>query len=599
MGVEKLSIADRATIANMCPEYGATIGFFPVDQRSLDYLVQTSREQKSVEYITAYLKAAGMFRDFNNESQDPVFSEMHQLDLATVVPSLSGPKRPHDRVPSAEMKEDFRACLASPVGFKGFAIPEEKRETAVPFQYEGQEYLLKHGSVLIAAITSCTNTSNPSVMLGAGLLAKRAVEMGLKVSPYIKTSLSPGSGVVTYYLEESGVIPYLETLGFSVVGYGCMTCIGNSGPLPEPVVGAVEKGDLVCAGVLSGNRNFEGRIHPHTRANYLASPLFVIAYAIAGRVDIDFEKEPLATLDDGKEVFLRDIWPSRTDIQAVESKYVIPRMFEETYAKITSGNPNWNKLSAPTSTLYPWDASSTYIRHPPFFKDMTVDLPEKRPIRMASVLLNLGDSVTTDHISPAGSIPRNSPAARYLASRGLTPRDFNSFGSRRGNDAVMARGTFGNIRLVNKLVGKAGPKTLHIPSNNILDVFDAAEQYREAGSDLIVLAGKDYGCGSSRDWAAKGPFLLGVRAVIAESYERIHRSNLVGMGIVPLQYKAGDTAESLGLTGKEKFDIHLPATLVPGQDIAVNTDSGKSFNVTSRYGMNQGMKVIKTTSDLK
>jgi len=582
-GVEKLSIADRATIANMCPEYGATIGFFPVDQRSLDYLVQTSREQKSVEYITAYLKAAGMFRDFNNESQDPVFSEMHQLDLATVVPSLSGPKRPHDRVPSAEMKEDFRACLASPVGFKGFAIPEEKRETAVPFQYEGQEYLLKHGSVLIAAITSCTNTSNPSVMLGAGLLAKKAVEMGLKVAPYIKTSLSPGSGVVTYYLEESGVIPYLETLGFSVVGYGCMTCIGNSGPLPEPVVGAVEKGDLVCAGVLSGNRNFEGRIHPHTRANYLASPLFVIAYAIAGRVDIDFEKEPLATLDDGKEVFLRDIWPSRTDIQAVESKYVIPRMFEETYAKITSGNPNWNKLSAPTSTLYPWDASSTYIRHPPFFKDMTVDLPEKRPIRMASVLLNLGDSVTTDHISPAGSIPRNSPAARYLASRGLTPRDFNSFGSRRGNDAVMARGTFGNIRLVNKLVGKAGPKTLHIPSNNILDVFDAAEQYREAGSDLIVLAGKDYGCGSSRDWAAKGPFLLGVRAVIAESYERIHRSNLVGMGIVPLQYKAGDTAESLGLTGKEKFDIHLPATLVPGQDIAVNTDSGKSFNVTSRF----------------
>jgi len=309
----------------------------------------------------------------------------------------------------------------------------------------------------------------------------------------------------------------------------------------------------------------------------------VIAYAIAGRVDIDFETEPLTTLDDGKEVFLRDIWPSRADIQEVESKYVIPRMFEETYAKITTGNPNWNKLSAPTSTLYPWDASSTYIRHPPFFKDMTVDLPKKKPIRSASVLLNLGDSVTTDHISPAGSIPRNSPAARYLASRGLTPRDFNSFGSRRGNDAVMARGTFGNIRLVNKLVGKTGPKTLHIPSNNILDVFDAAEQYKEAGSDLIVLAGKDYGCGSSRDWAAKGPFLLGVRAVIAESYERIHRSNLVGMGIVPLQYKVGDTAESLGLTGKEKFDILLPSTLVPGQDVPVTTDSGKSFNVTSRF----------------
>merc|ERR1719340_79580 len=529
------------------------------------------------------MEAVGMLRDYSCEGQDPVFSEVHELDLKSVVPSLSGPKRPHDRVAAASMKSDFLACLTNQVGFKGFGLGADKLDKSVPFIFDNKEYVLRHGSVLIAAITSCTNTSNPSVMLGAGMLAKKAVEAGLTVAPFIKTSLSPGSGVVTSYLHQSGVIPYLETLGFSVVGYGCMTCIGNSGPLPEPVVGAVEKGDLVCAGVLSGNRNFEGRIHPHTRANYLASPLFVIAYAIAGRVDIDFEKEPLATLDDGKEVFLRDIWPSRTDIQAVESKYVIPRMFEETYAKITSGNPNWNKLSAPTSTLYPWDASSTYIRHPPFFKDMTVDLPEKRPISMASVLLNLGDSVTTDHISPAGSIPRNSPAARYLASRGLTPRDFNSFGSRRGNDAVMARGTFGNIRLVNKLVGKAGPKTLHIPSGTTLDVFDAAQEYATTNTDLIILAGKDYGCGSSRDWAAKGPFLLGIRAVIAESYERIHRSNLVGMGIVPLQYKVGDTAESLGLTGKEKFDIHLPATLVPGQDIAVNTDSGKSFNVTSRF----------------
>merc|ERR1719474_807021 len=319
-----------------------------------------------------------MLRDFSSSEQDPVFSSVYELDLNALVPSLSGPKRPHDRVAAADMKKDFTACLTNQVGFKGFGLPGDKLGTSVPFVFDNKEYVLRHGSVLIAAITSCTNTSNPSVMLGAGMLAKRAVEAGLTVAPYIKTSLSPGSGVVTYYLQESGVIPYLETLGFGVVGYGCMTCIGNSGPLPEPVVGAVDQGDLVCAGVLSGNRNFEGRIHPHTRANYLASPLFVIAYAIAGRVDIDFETEPLATLDDGKEVFLRDIWPSRTDIQAVESKYVIPRMFEETYAKITSGNPNWNKLSAPTSTLYPWDASSTYIRHPPFFKDMTVDLPEKR-----------------------------------------------------------------------------------------------------------------------------------------------------------------------------------------------------------------------------
>merc|ERR1712096_64707 len=347
-----------------------------------------------------------------------------------------------------------------------------------------------------------------------------------------------------------------------------MTCIGNSGPIPEPVVEAVEKGDLVCCGVLSGNRNFEGRIHPHTQANYLASPLFVIAYAIAGRVDIDFDTEPLAVLDDGKKVFLRDIWPSREEIQAVETKFVIPAMFQEVYSKITTGNPNWNKLSAPSSILYPWDTSSTYIKHPPFFAGMSSELPTKRPIKSAHVLLNLGDSVTTDHISPAGSIPRNSPAARYLASRGLSPRDFNSFGSRRGNDAVMARGTFGNIRLVNKFIGKAAPKTVHIPSGTTLDVFDA---------------GQEYGCGSSRDWAAKGPFLLGIKAVIAESYERIHRSNLVGMGIVPLQYEEGQTADSLVLTGKEKFDIDIPDTLTPGMKITISTDTGKQFSVISRF----------------
>lgn len=582
-GVSQLSIADRATIANMCPEYGATVGFFPVDKRSLDYLRQTSRDEMVIRYVEKYMEAAGMLRDFNSQEQDPVFSEVHELDLSAVVPSLSGPKRPHDRVAAADMKTDFQACLTNQVGFKGFGLGADKLDTSVPFIFDNKEYVLRHGSVLIAAITSCTNTSNPSVMLGAGLLAKKAVEAGLTVAPFIKTSLSPGSGVVTYYLKESGVIPYLETLGFGVVGYGCMTCIGNSGPLPESVGEAVEKGELVCCGVLSGNRNFEGRIHPLTQANYLASPLFVIAYAIAGRVDIDFEKEPLQVLDDGRQVFLRDVWPSREEIHAVESQYVIPVMFQEVYSKITTGNANWNKLSAPEATLYPWDQTSTYIKHPPFFEGMTKELPVKKAISGAYALLHLGDSVTTDHISPAGSIPRTSPAARFLASKGLSPRDFNSFGSRRGNDAVMARGTFGNIRLVNKFIGKAAPKTLHIPSGNVLDVFDAAQEYAASKTDLIILAGKDYGCGSSRDWAAKGPFLLGIKAVIAESYERIHRSNLVGMGIVPLQYQAGETAQTLGLTGKEKFDIDVPAEMTPGMTVNVRTDGGKQFSVVMRF----------------
>lgn len=582
-GVSKLSIADRATIANMCPEYGATIGFFPVDARSIEYLRQTNRDETKIVFMEKYLKTVGLFRDFDDEKENPDFSEIHELNLADVVSSLSGPKRPHDRVSVSDMKSDFASCLESKVGFKGFGIAGDQMSRTIPFMFEENEYTLNHGSVLIAAITSCTNTSNPSVMLGAGLLAKKAVEAGLSVKPYIKTSLSPGSGVVTYYLNESGVMPYLDTLGFNVVGYGCMTCIGNSGPLPETVVEAVDKGDLVCCGVLSGNRNFEGRIHPNTRANYLASPLFVIAYAIAGRVDIDFETQPLGTSADGKDIYLREIWPNRDEIQAVETKYVIPAMFKEVYGKITTSNANWNKLDAPEGILYPWDAASTYIKSPPFFSGMTKDLPVHRPITSARVLLNLGDSVTTDHISPAGSIPRNSPGARYLASRGLTPREFNSFGSRRGNDAVMARGTFGNIRLLNKFIGKAAPKTVHIPTGVTLDVFDAAQEYHASNTELIVLAGKDYGCGSSRDWAAKGPYLLGIRAVIAESYERIHRSNLVGMGLVPLQFVEGQTADSLGLTGKEKFDIILSEDMKPGQMLQVTTDDGKAFDVKVRF----------------
>lgn len=589
-GVSALSIADRATIANMCPEYGATAAFFPPDDASMKYLEQTNRDLKNINAIDAYLVASGLKRNYSDSNQDPDFSTVVELDLSTVVPSCSGPKRPHDRVAVKEMKKDFAACLNNAIGFKGFGIASDKISKTVPFQLDGQEYTLKHGSVLIAAITSCTNTSNPSVMLGAGLLAQKAVEKGLRVSPYIKTSLSPGSGVVTYYLQESGVVSALDALGFTNVGYGCMTCIGNSGPLEEPVSEAVKVGDLVCCGILSGNRNFEGRIHPDTRANYLASPPLVIAYALAGRVDIDFDTEPLGFDADNKGIFLKDIWPTRDEIQVVERKVVIPSMFKEVYEKITTGNENWNKLQAPEGKLYPWDEISTYIKSPPFFDGMTKELPSSLPsIKNASILLNLGDSVTTDHISPAGSIARDSPAARYLKDCSVAARDFNSYGSRRGNDAIMSRGTFANIRLVNKLNegGKSGPKTLHIPSNKIMDVFDAAKHYIEAGTPLMILAGKDYGSGSSRDWAAKGPFLLGVKAVLAESYERIHRSNLVGMGIVPLQYQDGDTAVSLGLTGREKLSVLLPENstdLKPRQRITVrNEDSGNTFEVVSRF----------------
>ncbi|CAL7937707.1 unnamed protein product [Xylocopa violacea] len=582
-GVSQLSIADRATISNMCPEYGATVGFFPVDQQSLAYLRQTGRSEEHINKIEKYLTAVRMLRNFDDPSQDPIFSEIVTLDLASVVSSVSGPKRPHDRVSVVDMKEDFRKCLTNKVGFKGYSLSPEKVDIVGMFEYEGKDYKLRHGSVVIAAITSCTNTSNPSVMLGAGLLAKNAVESGLTVAPYIKTSLSPGSGVVTYYLQESGVVPYLTKLGFDIVGYGCMTCIGNSGPLPDVIVDTIERNELVCCGVLSGNRNFEGRIHPNTRANYLASPLLVIAYAIAGTVDIDFEKEPLGRRSDGTPVYLQDIWPTRAQIQAVEQKYVIPAMFKEIYSKIEKGSSSWANLVAPDGKLYPWDANSTYIKSPPYFDNLQKELPKIEPITNARVLLNLGDSVTTDHISPAGSIARNSPAARYLANRGLTPKEFNSYGSRRGNDAVMARGTFANIRLLNKFLGKSGPRTIYIPTKEEMDVFDAAEKYIKDQTPLIILVGKEYGSGSSRDWAAKGPYLLGIRAVIAESYERIHRSNLVGMGIIPLQYLPGQNAESLELTGYELYNIAIPENCQPGQKITVTTDGGKKFEVVVRF----------------
>uniref|UniRef100_A0A671K8X7 Cytoplasmic aconitate hydratase n=1 Tax=Sinocyclocheilus anshuiensis TaxID=1608454 RepID=A0A671K8X7_9TELE len=578
-GVAQLSIADRATIANMCPEYGATAAFFPVDQISIHYLKQTGRDAEKLNYIEKYLKAVGMFRDYSNTAEDPQFTQVVELDLSTVVPCCSGPKRPQDKVDVSEMKQDFKTCLGAKQGFKGFQVAPERHDVRVPFQFNGAEYSLSHGSVVIAAITSCTNTSNPSVMLGAGLLAQRAVKAGLRVKPYIKTSLSPGSGVVTYYLKESGVMDFLSQLGFEVVGYGCMTCIGNSGPLPEPVVEAITRGDLVAAGVLSGNRNFEGRVHPNTRANYLASPPLVIAYAIAGTMRIDFEKEPLAVNSQGKEVFLRDIWPTREEIQAVERQFVIPAMFKEVYEKVEKVNERWNSLKAPSDELYTWDPSSTYIKSPPFFDGLTQELQTPNSITDAYVLLNLGDSVTTDHISPAGNIARNSAAARYLTSRGLTPREFNSYGSRRGNDAVMARGTFANIRLFNKFINKQAPSTIYLPTEETMDVFDAAEKYQQAGHPLLILAGKEYGSGSSRDWAAKGPFLLGIKAVLAESYERIHRSNLVGMGIIPLEYLPGDSAESLGLTGRERYTVIIPPQITPRMTL----DTGKTFQAKMRF----------------
>ncbi|XP_010433420.1 PREDICTED: aconitate hydratase 3, mitochondrial [Camelina sativa] len=586
-GMSELSLADRATIANMSPEYGATMGFFPVDHVTLEYLKLTGRSDETVSMIESYLRANNMFVDYNEPQQERAYTSYLQLDLGHVEPCISGPKRPHDRVPLKDMKADWQACLDNPVGFKGFAVPKEKQEEVVKFSYKGQPAEIKHGSVVIAAITSCTNTSNPSVMIGAALVAKKALELGVEVKPWVKTSLAPGSRVVEKYLDRSGLREYLNKQGFQIVGYGCTTCIGNSGDLEPEVASAIEGTDIIPAAVLSGNRNFEGRVHPQTRANYLASPPLVVAYALAGTVDIDFEKEPIGTGRDGKSVYLRDVWPSNEEIAQVVQYSVLPSMFKSSYETITEGNPLWNELSAPSSTLYSWDPNSTYIHEPPYFKNMTANPPGPREVKDAYCLLNFGDSVTTDHISPAGNIQKTSPAAKFLIDRGVIPENFNSYGSRRGNDEVMARGTFANIRIVNKLLkGEVGPKTVHIPTGEKLSVFDAASKYKTDGQDTIILAGAEYGSGSSRDWAAKGPLLLGVKAVIAKSFERIHRSNLAGMGIIPLCFKAGEDAETLGLTGHERYTVHLPtkvSDIRPGQDVTVTTDSGKSFVCTLRF----------------
>ncbi|MDA0312425.1 MAG: aconitate hydratase AcnA, partial [Gemmatimonadetes bacterium] len=568
---------DKATLANMSPEYGATIGFFPVDASSLAYLRGTGRSEDMVQMVERISKELGLFR--TDETPDPEFTSTIELDLASVEPSLAGPKRPQDRIRMGDMHKSFSKDLAGlvPSGFSldasegGTAVATEQRRS-VTVEADGQSYEIGDGTIVIASITSCTNTSNPSVMVGAGLLAKRAVERGLDVKPWVKTALAPGSGVVTDYLTEAGLLPYLEALRFHVVGYGCMTCIGNSGPLPEAVHKAVADNGLVVASVLSGNRNFEARIHPMVRANYLASPGLVVAYAIAGRIDIDLYNEPLGHDTDGKPVFLADIWPSPQEVRETVASALKPEMFTARYDMVSTGDENWQALPLPTeSSLYDWDAESTYVRNPPFFEGMTLDVPKPSDIHGARVLAMLGQSVTTDHISPAGAIPKEEPAGMYLREHGVEVKDFNTFGARRGNHEVMMRGTFGNIRMKNLLLdGKEGGYTLHFPSDEVIPIYDASMRYQKEGTSLVILAGQEYGTGSSRDWAAKGTILLGVKAVIAESFERIHRSNLVGMGVLPLEFLEGATAKSLGLSGRETFTITgVEEGLEPGCSVHV------------------------------
>ncbi len=568
-GLDQLSLPDRATIANMAPEYGATMGFFPVDDETLRYLRLTGRPKEVIERVELYLKEQCLFR--TPDTPDPQYTDTLELDLGTVEPNLAGPTLPHHRVPLREMKSSFQAALRKPVSDRGYALEEEATKAKISIGTNGSEEELGHGAVVIAAITSCTNTSNPSVMVGAGLLAKKAVERGLEVKPYVKTSLAPGSRVVTEYLSQSNLLEPLAKLGFNVVGYGCTTCIGNSGPLSSEIVRGINEGDLVAAAVLSGNRNFEGRISPHVRANYLASPPLVVAYALAGTVDIDLNNDPLGIDKEGQPVYLGDIWPSSEEILDTIANHISPEMFERQYADVFDGNDIWNKIIGRDGDVYSWEAGSTYIQEPPFFDDLTPEIPDIKAIKGARVLALLGDSITTDHISPAGAIPPDSPAGKYLIGRGVKPREFNSFGSRRGNDRVMTRGTFGNIRLKNQLVpGIEGGYTVHLPSGEQMSIFKASQQYIEAGIPLVVLAGRQYGTGSSRDWAAKGTLLLGVRAVIAVSYERIHRSNLVGMGVLPLQFQEGQNPDSLGLDGRETFDIlGLSNDIQPQSEVTV------------------------------
>ncbi len=607
-GLSSLTLADRATISNMAPEYGATAALFPVDDETLRYMRMTGRPEATIALAESYHKTQGLFR--TDETPTPAFDEMLELDLSTVEPSMAGPRRPQDRVALGSVRESFETAYPDVVGKKVDASPSARagmerfdseggtvneaqeptallvtgpeKAPAVTFTMNGAEVEMDHGAVAIASITSCTNTSNPAVMIGAGLLAKKAVERGLTVKPYVKTSLAPGSRVVTEYLTEAGLLPYLEKLHFNVVGYGCTTCIGNSGPLPEEVAQAVQDNNLIVASVLSGNRNFEGRIHPQVRASYLASPPLVVAYALAGSVEIDLTQEPLGYDEGGAPVYLQDVWPSPDEVKAVLESAVQPGMFVEKYGQVFEGDERWKALPVPAGGIYAWDQDSTYIQEPPFFQNLAPEPGPLQDIHGARVLAMLGDSITTDHISPAGSIPSMAPAGLYLKEHGVAQRDFNSYGSRRGSHDVMVRGTFGNIRLRNELVpGKEGDWTAHQPDGEVMRIYDASQQYLAADVPLVVVAGKEYGSGSSRDWAAKGTMLLGVKAVIAESYERIHRSNLVGMGVLPLQFLPGESRSSLGLSGTEAFDIAgVAAGLTPGQKVDVVVHRADGSDVT-------------------
>lgn len=572
-GLNQMSLPDRATIANMAPEYGATIGFFPVDAESLDYLRRTGRTAAEVALVERYHKAQGLFR--TDDLPYPEFTDTLEIDLSSIEPSLAGPKRPQDRVALSQVKTTFQNALRAPASSGGYGVqaPDLNKRVSISVgadDHDQETADIGHGVLVIAAITSCTNTSNPSVMIGAGLLAKKAVERGLRVPGYVKTSMSPGSRVVTEYLRDAGLMDPLNKLGFNIAGYGCMTCLGNSGPLPDRVARAVIDNNIVAAAILSGNRNFEGRVNPLVKANFLASPPMVVAYALAGTVDIDLDHEPIGEDQSGCPIFLRDIWPSQQEISDTIARTSKPETFERLYHDVEHSNPDWNAVSSDDSLLYPWNADSTYIQEPPFFTEVA----PIQTIQNARVLAIFGDSITTDHISPVGSIPVDSPAGRYLAGLGVQRPDFNQYGARRGNDRVMVRGTFANIRIRNRMVlGVEGGMTVHYPDGQLLTIFEAAMQYKREGVPVVVVAGKEYGTGSSRDWAAKGPLLLGVRAVLAESFERTHRSNLVGMGVLPLQFKPGQNAESLGLTGQEVLTIEgIHPQMTPKQDLIVKVE---------------------------
>lgn len=585
-GLKSMPLADRATISNMAPEYGATCGFFPIDEISLEYLRLTGRDEEQVRVVEEYCKANDLF--YFADSEDPIYTDLVEIDLNTIETNLSGPKRPQDLIPLSSMKNSFHKAVVAPVGTQGLGFNEQEFDKEVTVALKDKEVTMKTGAIAIAAITSCTNTSNPYVLIGAGLVAKKAIEKGLQVPAYVKTSLAPGSKVVTEYLDKSGLTTYLDQLGFQTVGYGCTTCIGNSGPLEAELEEAIAANDLLITSVLSGNRNFEGRIHPLVKANYLASPPLVVAYALAGTVDIDLKNDVIGTDKDGNAVYFNDIWPSSKEIEEVVQSVVTSELFKKEYAQVFNSNERWNEIQTSNEALYTWDTNSTYIQNPPFFEGLSKEPGEVEPLSGLRVVGKFGDTVTTDHISPAGSIGKHTPAGRYLLENGVQPVDFNSYGSRRGNHEVMMRGTFANIRIKNQIApGTEGGFTTYWPTGEVTSIYDAAMKYKEDGTGLLVIAGKDYGMGSSRDWAAKGTNLLGIKAVIAESFERIHRSNLVLMGVLPLQFKDGESAETLGLVGNESFEIQIDKTVKPRDlvtVVATNADGKETkFEVVARF----------------